>query len=1169
MPFCPDREQLDRFLNDQLAEADDAQVAQHIDHCPICQQALEELTASKAAAASALPNRQDLPSAGWLDRMIAVGPTVPVPSRAAVDGPLAAPPSQVGAYQLLRELGRGGMGVVHVARHTSLDRLVALKMILGGEHAGASALVRFRAEAETLARLQHPNIVQVHDVGEHAGQPFLVMEYVAGGNLDDFLKGQPQPAQCAAELLVPLAEALEAAHRAGIVHRDLKPANILLSFSSEPPKDASVMRAAAPRWRDATAGTLAVNSRLADVAMPKITDFGLAKRLDGASPLTVSGLVVGTPSYMAPEQAGGQREFSPASDVWALGAILYECLTGRPPFLGETNARTVLQVLNDDPVPPQRLQSSVPRDLETICLKCLEKEPKRRYASAQALADDLQRYLRGEPIRARPARPWEIAWKWARRKPTAASLLAVLLLAAIIGFPGVMALWLRADRERDRATAAQGEPEYAVYAGHMVLAQRAYQDNDVTSARSLLDKARPAPGRPDLRGWEWSYLHRLCQADLHPNMRHSRPGWNFMNSLAVSPDGRRAVTAVGLVIGQSDPQGRDRIRSPGEVCIWDLDTGRCLRSCSDHPGAIDAVAISPDGRILATGGAQGSVRLLDLETGKSQTGPPPVPGNVYGLAFAPGGRDLAIASDAALIVWNSEAGKARFTITHKPLWYLPRLAFRPDGRLLLAVAPGVNGVRAWDAENGTEVSVPLPDEPAQALAFSPDGRLLALARGKEIEVWDAAGWRLLRRLAGHTLNVEALAFAPDGRLASASDDRSIRVWDATTGREVIVLRGHTGGVTCLEFASKGRRLVAGDKEMVVKVWDVTRDPQGHVFHATSGDQLGEWLSNLVFAADGRTLWVVREAGNVATERRGPYRLYQWDVAEPHLIGEKPLNLLAKIPGHAFRDFVFSADGSRLAASPPLESGAIRVWDSASGAEIRTIATSASSVSAADLSADGQALVYRAWSPGPEKGPVRAEVVVVATATGEVRRRIELPPGRMVASACLRLDGRLLAAAEVAVRLEGTSLAPEAPWHIILWEVASGREQLRLAGVEISARPGLVFSPDGSRLAAVDGNGTVQVWDVATGQPAFPTLRAGAGLTGLAYSSDGRRLAAAGLDDRVRLYDAVAGHPLLELRCLGVPGTGHYGFTARVAFSPDGRRLAANGWDGSVTIWTDE
>jgi serine/threonine-protein kinase len=335
--------------------------------------------------------------AGGLPTLPPEGPTLPT----------------VAGYEVEAVLGRGGMGVVFRARHLRLNRLVALKMALAGAYAGPHERERFRREAEAVAALRHPNVVQVYDVGEADGLPYFTMELLEGGSLADQLTGAPRPARQAAQLVATLTAAVHAANQCGIVHRDLKPANILLAAD----------------------GT------------PKITDFGLARRLDHPGRLTWTGTPLGTPSYMAPEQARGNvHAIGPATDVYALGAILYELLTGRPPCLGETAAETVLQVIHQEPVPPARLNAKVPRDLETICLKCLSKEPGRRYASARQLGDDLGRFLRGEPVAARPIGAAERLQKWVRRRPAVAALLAVAVLLAVAGGAGA---WLVARQQAD------------------------------------------------------------------------------------------------------------------------------------------------------------------------------------------------------------------------------------------------------------------------------------------------------------------------------------------------------------------------------------------------------------------------------------------------------------------------------------------------------------------------------------------------------------------------------------------------------------------------------------------------------------------------------------------------------------------------------------------------
>lgn len=468
MIFCPSDEQLSGLLDDALSPAERDALARHVESCASCQEQLACLT----AAPETEPWRhaeQSLQGTEGEEVLIRRLKQIPPWLATAVHeqgtssgqltddgGPLhgvaGSEPPAVPGYEILGELGRGGMGVVYQARQLGLNRTVALKMVLTGAHAGPKDLARFRAEAAAIARLQHPNIVQIYDVGEAGGRPYFVLEFVAGGSLAQHLQGTPQPVRPAAQLIETLARAVHAAHVNGVIHRDLKPANILLEWSGVRGQSAGGTSTLTPDHSHLTPTFLT----------PKITDFGLAKCTGGDgegtnhSGPTVTGELLGTPNYMAPEQAMVPRQpIGPAADVYALGAILYELLTGRPPFTGGTPLTTVLQVLHNEPVSVTSLQPGVPRDLETICLKCLQKEPRKRYGSALELAEDVQRFLRDEPIRARPASPVEKMWRWVRRHPVAAGLLAAGLLAPVVALITLSLLSARLVRSSALESAAQ------------------------------------------------------------------------------------------------------------------------------------------------------------------------------------------------------------------------------------------------------------------------------------------------------------------------------------------------------------------------------------------------------------------------------------------------------------------------------------------------------------------------------------------------------------------------------------------------------------------------------------------------------------------------------------------------------------------------------------------
>jgi eukaryotic-like serine/threonine-protein kinase len=510
----------------------------------------------------------------------------------------------VPGYEILGELGRGGMGVVYKAQQVGLGRLVALKMILAGGHAREADLARFRTEGEAIARLQHPNNVQVYEVGDYEGKPFFSLEFCPGGNLDRKLNGTPLPALEAARLVETLAGAMHAAHGRNVIHHDLKPANVLL----------------------------------AEDGTPKVTDFGLAKKVESGSGLTQPGAVMGTPSYMAPEQAQGRKAIGPAADVYALGAILYECLTGRPPFRGSTPLDTIVQVVADEPVRVRQLQPSCPRDLETICHKCLQKEPDRRYASAVELAEDLRRYQAGEPIVARPVGTVERGVKWVRRNPVVASLAAAVLLVLVAGIVVSSYFVYTASEEAEEASrqaaAAKMQARRAEDARHAIqidLALRARAERDYARVAALLNEMRPEYHD----AWETRYIRNLWLKEAPFPLRTFIGHTGAILSVAFSPNSKCVLTV------SADRTAR----------LWDTETGQVKAVLK---GASEAVAFSPDGKRVLTGSEDHTARLWDVETGQEKLALVGHTGIVYSVAFSPdGNRVLTGSHDSTARMWDA------------------------------------------------------------------------------------------------------------------------------------------------------------------------------------------------------------------------------------------------------------------------------------------------------------------------------------------------------------------------------------------------------------------------------------------------------------------------------------------------------------------------------------
>jgi hypothetical protein len=622
---------------------------------------------------------------------------------------VARPPARSGAeaanrpgiagYEILGELGRGGMGVVYQARHLKLNRVVALKMILAGAQAGPRDLARFRTEVEAVARLQHPNIVQVYEVGEHDGRPYFAMEFVDGGSLEQRRTAVPQPPRPAAQLLETLARTMHSVHQRGVVHRDLKPANVLMTAD----------------------GT------------PKITDFGLAKRLDAEVNPTLSGHILGTPSYMAPEQAQARAsQIGPGTDVHALGVILYELLTGRPPFTAATPWDTIRRVAFDEPVPPRRLQPRVPTDLETICLRCLQKEPERRYGSAEDLAEDLRRFLAGEPIRARPVGLGMRALKWAKRRSAPAALLVVSCLAVVALTVGAIVHTVQLQKALGEVNHHAEESRQRLVRLHVAQGAHSLEDDDwfgalVWFAEALrLDEGRE--DREEMHRVRIAAVLRQCPRPVQLWF-HDGPVWHA----AFSPDGRQVLTT-----------GED-----GTAHVWDVGTGEAVGPPLRHKAAIWPGAFSPDGRSVVTAGRDGTARVWDATTGRSLTLPLSHDGPLTCAFFSPDGRSiLTAAEDSTARIWEAATGEPR-TGPLKHEGAVKWAEFSPDGRLV--VTAGDDGkARVWHAGSGESATAPQTpllrhNGTVWVAAFSPEGQSLVVTAGNDgtVRLWDVAPGRHL------------------------------------------------------------------------------------------------------------------------------------------------------------------------------------------------------------------------------------------------------------------------------------------------------------------------------------------------------------------------------------------------------------------------------------------
>jgi WD40 repeat protein/serine/threonine protein kinase len=1095
---------------------------------------------------------------------------------------------RLGDYRILREVGRGGMGIVYEAEQQSLGRHVALKVLPGHALLDGRQLGRFEREARAAARLHHSNIVPVYGVGEEGGLHYYVMQFIQGQGLDQVVaelrqlrkekqtaaadtavpkpgpegelgksvsarsvalalltreyapgragapaeasaaaNGSPPPSGSAAESWLPssgpihlpgssepstssgsgrpfcqgvarvgiqVAEALAYAHNQGVLHRDIKPSNLLLD----------------------------------NQGIVWVTDFGLAKTADDPENLTHSGDIVGTVRYLAPERLQGKADAR--SDVYALGLTLYELLTLRSAFDAAERDKLVAQVMHDQPPRPRLLNPAVPRDLETVVLKALERDPCHRYQTAEELADDLKRFVADEPIRARPVSVWKRVALWARRRPAAAGLVVVSAVAtlALVGvsiaafynsqLKGALRDTARAKEDAvlaQRAEAhARQRAEQFQYLQHLALAATEWRNGSMGRVEQLLDNC-PREYWPQ---WEWRYLKRQCHQDLLTLRDHSAGVWG----LAYSADGARLASAS----------------MDGTVKVWDATTGQVLHTLRGHNGEVMGVALSPDGKRLASVGFDQMMKVWDAITGQPLQSCRCHDALVWDVSFSPDGRRLATASgDGMVKVWDAATLQEVLPVLkgHNVGFVVNRVAFSPDGRRLASTG-GDQTVKVWDAATGKEVfALKGHAAPVECVAFSPDGsRLASSSLDRTVKIWDAATGKEMRTLSGHARPVYHVAFSPDGtRLASGGDDGTLKVWDAKTGQEALTLKGHALQIIRVAFSPDGRQLASASHDRTVKIWDAmstqeARTLSGHTAPVTSvafnrdGTRLASGgLDQTVKIWDRGTGQLVRTLGGhaqgVLTVAFGPdgvqlasgsadRTVKLWDATTGQLL-RTFLGHEADVVGVAF-----NPDGTRLASAS--HDRTVRIWDVATGAPLHTLR--------------GHQHVVRcvAWSPDGSR---------LASGSGDQTAKVwDARTGQVL-----------------------HSLRSANCWvHSVMFSPDGGR-------LASGSQVGSPDRPEGNQpaalLALASGDGTVRLWDVDTGQQEPSLLGHGNYVYSVAFSPDGTRLVSASFDQTMKVWDVARGQEVLTLR-------GHTGPVNSVAFSPDGSWLASASLDGTVKLW---
>jgi WD40 repeat protein len=966
---------------------------------------------------------------------------------------------------------------------------VAIKVILSGQFASKQEVLRFRCEAEAAANLRHPNIVAIYETGECEGQHYFSMDYVAGRNLAEIVYDGPLASQRAARYVKIIAEAVHYAHQHGVLHRDLKPSNVLIDADDQ----------------------------------PRLTDFGLAKRLHGDFGVTVTGQVLGSPSFMPPEQTSGKSsQVGPPGDVYGLGAILYHLITGQPPFRAETIPEILYQLHQREPVAPRLLNSSVPRDLETICLKCLEKAPEKRYATAQELAEELGRFERGEPILARPTGRPEKVWRWCRREPALATLILVVQLVVAGGVAGILWQWRRAEHQRI-------ESEQNLYVQNIHGAFEALHDNHMARARQLLKNIDQSADQRAARCWEERYLTVRARGDqLMILGRSTAP----LAGLATSPDGQWLAC----------------IAEDGQVRLWDFPARRETNSWSAHFNVVESnpsdllhdLVFTPDSQTLITCGVDKRIRLWEVPSGRLQSEFTNLPQRAVCPVISPQRKLLATGnSSGQLTLWSLTNNPPTPLHTWETgLQVLASLASSADGSVLFVGGPTAQPVQLYDTSSpGDPRRLPDLDDTDFPVAVSHDGRLLATASGDELRVrlFALPSLNPVLTAPSRGSQLDALAFSPDDQvLAAGFSDGGITLYDLGKTNQSVTLLGHEDThLLRLRFSRDGRTLASVGYDNTVRLWDASVAERG----AWSFPQIGN-AEAVSFSPDSTRLLVTTQttlaSGTNLPQRNLTTRLWDLDPEKGLMPIADRCNPMAGLSSFA----TFSPDGSIAAVSDDGRSRFLQVPSLAPIAQVEGRLPC--------FGPGGQWLVYatggdpsciwRADSP-------KESATVLARTKGWISALALSPKERVVAS-CATGGGL----------------------EILLWDADDGRLLGELKGHKAFVRC-LAFSPDGKTLASAGwDDGLLGMWNMSglrdsrrSQQRRLTLLPAHGGVYQVAFSPDGRTIASCGNDETVRLWSVARLQELAVLR-------GHRSKVNGVCFSPDGRWLASASDDHTIRLW---